>query len=438
MGAVHIRGVSKSYPIYASPSDRLKELLTLNRRSYHRDFWALRDVSLEIEKGTTFGLVGENGSGKSTLLQLIAGILTPTTGTVEVEGRVSALLELGSGFNGEFTGRENVFLNGAILGLSNKEIERLFPAIEGFAEIGEFIHQPVKTYSSGMMVRLAFAVAINVEPDILLVDEALAVGDIYFRQRCMRKIHELHRCGVTIIFVSHSPADIKSLAQKTAWLDRGELAEYGEPDRVIAKYMAAMVNKDSRYRKESVRQAAGDGRPAPEPVVAPEVVEKIPNIDHRYGNRDAEILGIAVLNENGEELALLPQKAGIIVRLSLRAHAEVLQPIVGILIRNHLGVELAGSNTALEETDLPALNPGDVYTIDFHFQLSELYPAHFSFTPAISNGTLEDYQVCDWIDNAVTLQAEKGRKVYGYFHFPCRIHVNAVTKGRVQAEGSLP
>ncbi len=438
MGAVHIRGLSKSYPIYANPSDRLKELLSFNRRCFHRDFWALRDVSLEIEKGTTFGVVGENGSGKSTLLQLIAGILTPTTGTVEVEGRVSALLELGSGFNGEFTGRENVFLNGAILGLSNKEIERLFPAIEGFAEIGEFIHQPVKTYSSGMMVRLAFAVAINVEPDILLVDEALAVGDIYFRQRCMRKIHELHRCGVTIIFVSHSPADIKSLAQKTAWLDRGELAECGEPDRVVAKYMAAMVNKDSRYRKESARQAIGEDVPAPPPVVAPEVVEKIPNIDHRYGNRDAEILGIAVLNENGEPLALLPQKEGIIVRLSLRAQAEVALPIVGILIRNHLGVELAGSNTALEETDLPALNPGDVYTIDFHFQLSELYPAHFSFTPAISNGTLEDYQVCDWIDNAVTLQAEKGRHIYGYFHFPCRIHVNAVTKGRVQVEGSLP
>ena len=171
MGAVHIRELSKSYPIYRRPSDRLKELLTWNRRSYHQDFWALRDMSLEIGKGTTFGLVGENGSGKSTLLQLIAGILKPTRGSLEVEGRVSALLELGSGFNGEFSGRENVFLNGAILGLSNTEIERLYPAIEAFAEIGDFIHQPVKTYSSGMMVRLAFAVAINLDPDILLVDD---------------------------------------------------------------------------------------------------------------------------------------------------------------------------------------------------------------------------------------------------------------------------
>src|SRR3990172_236030 len=169
MDAIRIHNVSKSYPLYQHPSDRLKELLTLNRRCFHRDFWALRDLSLDIEKGTTFGLVGENGSGKSTLLQLIAGILQPTQGSVEVAARVSALLELGSGFNPEFSGKENVFLSGAILGLSRQEIERIYPAIESFAEIGDFIRRPVKTYSSGMMVRLAFAAAINVEPDILLV-----------------------------------------------------------------------------------------------------------------------------------------------------------------------------------------------------------------------------------------------------------------------------
>ncbi|MCZ6750266.1 MAG: Wzt carbohydrate-binding domain-containing protein [Acidobacteria bacterium] len=223
-------------------------------------------------------------------------------------------------------------------------------------------------------------------------------------------------------------------------LGAGGMGEvYKAKDNRLDRTVAIKVLPSHLADKPQLRERfEHEGRTALAPVVAPEVVEKIPNIDHRYGNRDAEILGIAVLNENGEELALLPQKAGIIVRLSLRAHAEVSMPIVGVLIRNHLGVELAGSNTALEETDLPALNPGDVYTIDFHFQLSELYPAHFSFTPAISNGTLEDYQVCDWIDNAVTLQAEKGRKIYGYFHFPCRIAVNAVTKGRIQAGGSLP
>ncbi|MGH9786503.1 MAG: ABC transporter ATP-binding protein [Terriglobia bacterium] len=431
MGAVHIRNVSKSYPIYARPADRLKELLTGNRRSYHRDFWALRDVSLEVPKGMTFGVVGENGSGKSTLLQLIAGILKPTRGEIEVEGRVSALLELGSGFNPEFTGRENVFLNGTILGLSNQEIARLYPEIERFAEIGDFIEQPVKTYSSGMMVRLAFAVAITVEPDILLVDEALAVGDIYFRQRCMRKIHELSRRGVTILFVSHSAADIKSLAQTVAWLDHGRLVECGDADQVVAHYLAAMVQKDSAYRKQFPQQP-GAGKISATPVLAPVVVERIPNIDYRYGNRAAEILGIAILNEDGEELALLPQKATVIVRISLKIHTEVSMPIVGFLIRNHLGVDLAGTNTALEEIEMPPFLSGDIYTFDFHLELPELYPAHFSFTPAVASGTLETYEVCDLIENAITLQAEKGRMVYGYLHFPCEVKVNAVTKARVR------
>jgi len=436
MGAVHIRDVSKCYPIYARPSDRLKELLTWNRRSYHQDFWALHHVSLEIPKGSTFGLVGENGSGKSTLLQLIAGILQPTSGSVDVEGRVSALLELGSGFNGEFSGRDNVFLNGAILGLSNKEIEKLYPSIEAFAEIGDFIHQPVKTYSSGMMVRLAFAVAINLDPDILLVDEALAVGDIYFRQRCMRKIHELHRRGVTIIFVSHSAADIKSLAQQVAWLEHGRLVQCGEPDDVIGKYLAAMVSKDTRYRKQQVSDAEATSRVSSGPAVAPEIVENIPNIDFRYGNKDAEILGIAVLSESGDDLALLPQGGTILVRISVQAHAEVTMPIVGFLIKNHLGIELAGTNTALEEIELPAFSAGDIYTIDFELHLPELYPAHFSFTPAVANGTLEAFEICDWIDNAITLQAEKGRLVYGYLHFPCRVHVNANRKTRVRVGGA--
>ena len=431
MDAIHIRGVSKSYAIYARPSDRLKELLTWNRRSFHRDFWALHDVSLEIEKGTTFGLIGENGSGKSTLLQLIAGILQPTSGAVEVDGLVSALLELGSGFNPEFSGRENVFLNGAILGLSNKEIERLYPAIESFAEIGEFINQPVKTYSSGMVVRLAFAVAITVEPDILLVDEALAVGDIYFRQRCMRKIHELHRKGITIIFVSHSASDVKSLAQTVAWLDQGRLLECGDPDDVIAHYLAFMVNKDSQYRKQSSAAAAIETGTSSPRVTAPEIADRIPNIDFRYGTREAEILGIAILNESGEEIGMLPQKAPVTVRISVRALAPVSMPIVGFMMRNHLGLELAGTNTALEDIQLPSFNAGDVYTVDFHLELPELYPAHFSFTPAISNGTLEAFEVCDLIENAITLQAEKGRVVYGYLHFPCKVRVNAVAKTQV-------
>jgi homopolymeric O-antigen transport system ATP-binding protein len=442
MRAITIRGASKCYPIYRRPSDRLKELLTLNRRSYHRDFWALRDISLEIEKGTTFGLVGENGSGKSTLLQMIAGILQPTEGQLEIGGRVSALLELGSGFNPEFTGRENVLLSGAILGFSRQQIERRYPEIEQFAEIGEFINQPVKTYSSGMMVRLAFAVAISVDPDILLVDEALAVGDIYFRQRCMRKIHELQQRGVTIVFVSHSSVDIKSLAQCVAWLDHGRLVECGEPDGVVARYLAAMTERDSEYRRHTApaADATRDGEASPvvaPKIVAPQIVTTIPHSDGRHGNRAAEILGIAVLSKDGEELAMLPQRASIVVRISVRARETVPMPIVGFLIRNHLGVELAGTNTALEEIDLPPFAPGDVYTFDFEIDLPELYPAHFSFTPAVASGTVETYDVCDWIENAVTLEAEKGRKVYGFLHLPCRIRVNAMMKSPATVAGAV-
>ena len=202
MNAVEFQGVSKSYAIYDAPGDRLKELLSLNRLKRHTEFWAVHDVSFEVQRGETFCIVGENGSGKSTLLQMVAGILHPTKGTVTVGGRVSALLELGAGFNPEFSGRDNVYLNGSILGLTTRQIDERYQEIARFAEIGDFINQPVKTYSSGMVVRLAFAVAINVDPEILLVDEALAVGDIYFRQRCMRKVHELRTRGRASIEVT--------------------------------------------------------------------------------------------------------------------------------------------------------------------------------------------------------------------------------------------
>src|SRR4029077_12745097 len=238
MAAIRFENVSKSYPIYDSPGDRLKDLVTFNRLEFHRNFWALQEVSFEVARGETFCIIGENGSGKSTLLQMVAGILQPSGGTLEVNGRVSALLELGAGFNPEFTGRDNVYLNGSILGLTTRQIDERYQEIEGFAEIGEFINQPVKTYSSGMVVRLAFAVAINVDPEILLVDEALAVGDIYFRQRCMRKVHELRQRGITILFVSHAVSDVKAIGDRVLWLDRGRMIDVGEPDRVISKYLA--------------------------------------------------------------------------------------------------------------------------------------------------------------------------------------------------------
>ncbi len=435
MVAIEFRGVSKSYPIYDSPLDRLKELLTFSRKRFHRDFWALRDLSFEVRRGETFCIIGENGSGKSTLLQLVAGILQPTEGEIKVNGRVSALLELGSGFNPEFTGRDNIFLNGAILGFTTRQIEQKYREIEEFAEIGDFINQPVKTYSSGMIVRLAFAVAIHVDPEILLVDEALAVGDIYFRQRCMRKVHELRSRGITILFVSHSMGDVKAVGDRALWLDGGRIRELGLADAVVAKYLAAMVEKDSAYlqlKKRPARDAAA-GR-----VLPPEIVDRIPNIDHRYGDGRAEVLGIAVLDEYGRPLQLLEPNSHIVVRISVRAREEVPMPIVGFMLRNHLGIDFSGTNTAREGVELPPMMPGDIYTVDFHLELPELYPASFSFSPAIADGTLLHYRMCDWIDNAIALQMGHSEgQIYGYIHLPCRVEVNARLQTAPQAESRV-
>ncbi len=419
---ISFQGVSKSYPIYASPRDRLKELLTFHRRRYHEDFWALRDVTFEVERGETFCIIGENGSGKSTLLQIVAGILAHTHGAVEVRGRVSALLELGSGFNPEFTGRDNVYLNAAILGFSTAEIDRIFPRIEAFAEIGSFIDQPVKTYSSGMLVRLAFSVAIHTEPEILIVDEALAVGDIYFRQRCMRKVHELRQRGITILFVSHAAGDVKALGDRTMWLDGGRIRAIGDTDHVVAQYLAAMAEKDTAYLR--LRHQAPPARS--ESVTAPEVVTEIPNIDHRYGDGRAEVLGIAVLDPYGRKLALLQPGEPVVVRISVRAREHLAQPNVGFMFRNHLGMDFAGTNTTREGFVLPPMSAGDIYTVDFHWQLPVLYPASFSFSPAIADGDLITYSMCDWIDNAVTLQMGHAEgPVYGYLHLPCKVELNS-------------
>ena len=419
--SIEFRGVSKSYPLYDAPSARLKELATFNHKKFHRDFWALRDLDITVRQGETFCVIGENGSGKSTLLQLAAGILQPTTGEVIIHGRVAALLELGSGFNPEFSGRDNVYLNGAILGLSTEEMDRRYSAIEDFAEIGDFIHRPVKTYSSGMIVRLGFSVAIHVDPQILLVDEALAVGDLYFRQRCMRKVHELRKRGITILFVSHSTGDVKALGDRTLWLDQGRVRELGDTGAVVTKYLAAMLEKDADYAQHGVeRQQPGAT------VAAPEIADRLPNVDHRFGDGRGEVIGIAILDPAGHPIGLLEPDTTIVVRISVSARQPIARPIVGFMLRNHLGVDFAGSNTARENCPLPPMHAGDVYTVDFHLDLPTLYASQFSFSPAIADGTLEGYQICDWVENAIVLQmGHADGPVYGQLHLPCRVEINA-------------
>jgi lipopolysaccharide transport system ATP-binding protein len=412
VNAIEFDRVSKVYSVYASPRERVRELLVLGRRSYHSEAWALRETSFSVPRGEFFCFIGENGAGKSTVLQLIAGILEPSAGAVRVHGRVSALLELGSGFNHEYTGRENVYLNGAVLGLSARQIETRMRTIEEFADIGEFLDRPVKTYSSGMVVRLAFAVAVHTDPEILLVDEALAVGDTAFRQRSMRKIEELRTGGATIILVSHSMAEVKAVAERVLWLERGAVRQVGDPEEVVGQYLQAMARKDAAY--EGRLASPSDG--GPEPVAA------IPNIDHRHGDGRAQVAGIAVLDPAACPVSLLEPGTRIVVRITARACAELRRPAIGFVLRNHLGIDFAGTDTERERFALPPMGPGGTCTVDFHLKLPELYPGFFSFSPMVADGA----QVCDWIDNAITVQMAGGRApVYGYVHLPCRIELNS-------------
>jgi lipopolysaccharide transport system ATP-binding protein len=421
VNAVEFERVSKSYAVYETPAGRLMELATFGAASRHRDFHALTDLTFSVGRGEVFCIIGENGSGKSTALQLIAGIFAPTAGEVRVRGRVSALLELGSGFNPEFTGRENVYMNGAILGLSKKELDQRYSSIEAFAEIGDFIHEPVRTYSSGMAVRLAFSVAIHVDPEILVVDEALAVGDAWFRQRCMRRINEMRDGGVTIVFVSHSVTDVRAIGDRALWLDHGRARAVGDAGTVVGQYLASVAGADLNAGETP---DAGTANVAVGQRGAFAAVHTIPNIDHRSGDGGAAILGVAVLDEFGDPLHLMIPRSRILVRISARAHRDLACPDIGVRLRNHLGLDFAATSAVREGHAPGAMKAGDTVTADFHFEIPELYPGSFSFSPWIGEG-FDGNTVCDAIDNAITVQMARGDgPVYGYVQVPCRIEVN--------------
>jgi ABC-type polysaccharide/polyol phosphate transport system ATPase subunit len=415
VNAVEFDRVSRSYALYDAPADRLKEFLDPGRRSFHRDFLALDNVSFTIRRGEVFCVVGANGSGKSTTLKLLAGIVQPTAGDVRVNGRVAALLELGAGFNPEFSGRENVFLNGAILGFNRREMEARYAGIEAFADIGDFIDRPVKTYSSGMAMRLAFAVAIHVDPEILVVDEALAVGDTWFRHRCMRRVHEMRARGITIVFVSHSPADVRAIGDRVLWLDHGRIVALGDTETVLPRYLASMSGSLPVAKAKQV-----------------ETVRTIPNIDQRHGDGRAEVLGIAVLNEFGEPVHLLAPESHIIVRISVQAKASLASPDVGFLLRNHLGLDFSFTSSSAEGQRIASMKAGEIRTIDFTLDLPELYPGAFSFSPWVCENAIADNTVCDWIDNALTIQMGRREKpIYGYLQCPVRVELDAPAENGV-------
>ncbi|HXL82140.1 MAG TPA: ABC transporter ATP-binding protein [Pyrinomonadaceae bacterium] len=390
--ALRVEKVSKQYRIYDRPGDRLKESVTRGLLSRHKEFWALRDVDFEIEAGTTVGIVGPNGCGKSTLLQIIAGTLAPTHGDVWHEGRIAALLELGAGFDPEFTGVENVFMNASLMGLTRRETERLFPAIERFAEIGEFLYQPVKTYSSGMYVRLAFAIAATVDPDILIIDEALAVGDAVFQHRCLRRIKELHERGTTVLFVSHDAAAVRALCSRAILLKAGRLAEDGKPSEVLNHYQKMVMEREKTYEAEAHSLSPGE-----RPQSADDRTLPPPSYSYRHGDRSAEIIGAELLDTTGTHADVVESGATLSLRVAVRFLRDIEDPVVGFLIRNRLGIHAYGTNTKEQQVDFEALGRGETIEVTFSFDCW-LGIDQYSISLAVHS---RDGFAYDWLDAAL-------------------------------------
>jgi len=430
---IRAEGASKCFRIYRRPSLHLLELLSFGRRSFHETFWAVKHVDLQVERGCCLGIIGENGSGKSTLLRLLAGVIRPTSGRVVVDGRVSALLELGAGFNPQFTGRENISLNAAILGFTDAQTRERIPNIEKFAEIGDFIDRPVKTYSSGMFVRLAFAVAIHLDPDVLIVDEALSVGDYLFQQRCIRRILKMKADGVTIVFVSHDLEAVRVLADRVIWMNHGEVNLEGKTDDVVAKYVAAMIG---RGRQEGLIEEPAGGpmdRTSGDLVLSPDALEKIPvflsdvpNVDHRFGNGKARIEGIGIFNAEGSRISTTSQGDRICVRISVEFHEDVPHPNVGFMLRNRLGQDVTGTNVLFERERLEPAKVGDRLSVDFVMDLPFLHSGFYYFSPAVANGELHEYEMCDWIDNACAIELAERSTTYGHIRIPIKVRTVAV------------
>jgi lipopolysaccharide transport system ATP-binding protein len=353
----------------------------------HSDFWALRDINFEVQKGEMLGLVGPNGCGKSTLLQIVSGILQPTVGRVVTRGRIAALLELGAGFNPEFSGRENVYLNGEIMGLSRPEIDRAMPSIEAFAEIGEFMERPVKEYSSGMYVRLAFSTAIHVDPEILIVDEALAVGDAVFANRCVRKFQELRERKVTVLFVSHDLGLVKQLSDRAILLLHGRMEAEGTPRDVINRYIGLVLEKQEPSQKKDDRLSAS----------------------FRHGDGTSEILSVQILNSRGEATTSVASGEPVTVRVRSRFHRPEVDPMIGILIRTRIGMDVYGTNTRIEQIEMGGFDPGDELEVDFRIECW-LTPQQYTLTVAAQSA---DGSSHDWLDDAIAFEVVDTRIAAG-------------------------
>lgn len=370
--AIRVDDVSKLYKLYDKPSDRLKESLGLTRKKLYKEHYALHNVSFDVKRGETVGIIGTNGSGKSTILKIITGVLNPSGGHVEIDGRISALLELGAGFNMEYTGIENIYLNGTMIGFSREEIDAKMQDILDFADIGDFVHQPVKTYSSGMFVRLAFAVAINIDPEILIVDEALSVGDVFFQAKCYKKFEDFKKMGKTILFVSHDLGSISKYCDRVVLLNRGKKLAEGTPKEMVSMYKRIMVNQDKAEEivahqmdmssleeddEKEIKEAACEGQWKNHYNLNPDVDE--------YGNGAAEIEDFAIIDENGNYTNAIVKGTRFRLKSKVKFKQDVHDPIFTYTFKNIQGVAITGTNTMYEKKDVPLAKEGETYVATF-------------------------------------------------------------------------
>ncbi len=353
---IKVNHIGKAYPIYEKPVDRLKESWSITRKSYHKDFHALKDIDFEVKRGECIGIVGTNGSGKSTLLKIITGVLTPSKGSVEVHGRISALLELGAGFNMEYTGKKNIYLNGTMMGYSKEEMDKRYKDIVDFAEIGEFVNQPVKTYSSGMFARLAFAVAINVDPDILIVDEALSVGDVFFQAKCFRKFNEFQDKGKTILFVSHDMGSVMKYCSRCVLINNGEQIKVGDTPDVVNSYRRILVNNYSKY------EAVDSGE---ENTITWKERLTLNNSFMEYGDESAEIIDYAVMDDNDVVTNVVLKGHEYKIKMKVKFYQNIKSPIFAVKLRDLKGVELTGTNTLFENCMKESASAGEIVTVSF-------------------------------------------------------------------------
>ncbi len=399
---LQVQNVSKVYRLYRRPADRLLELLPFSRAA-PSEFWALRDVSLTVERGEVLGVIGPNGSGKSTLLQIVSGILQPTRGRVVAHGRLAALLELGAGFNPEFSGRENVFLNGEILGIARRDMERVFPEIERFAEIGAFMDRPVKEYSTGMYVRLAFSTAIHVDPEILIVDEALAVGDAIFANRCIKKFVELKERNVTVLFVSHDLGLVKRLSDRAALMIDGRVAAFGNPSEVVNRYVGMVLERQERDEPRGDLPKAG--------------------ASFRHGDGASEIVNADLIDARGQSTRNLEPHETISIRVRALANRDLEDPVVGVLIRNRLGIDVFGTNTRIEGVDLGNIAAGEMFEVKFTF---DCLLTRQDYTLTVATQHREGYSQ-DWLDDVISFSVTDARDVAGLANFKTKVDWRRIT-----------